>query len=679
MPSKRKKDDPFIVMPNKPKHRKIRGFSYQLEWTEDSFISEDQGGESMRLTFNFNYLKGISLFILLLMTIILGRVVYLQIIRGDYYSAMARGNRIRIESVEAQRGIIYDRNNEPLVRNVANFVLYIVPGDMPEEEEGKNNLINKITEILGDEEIRIKIDEILEEIKINPLEAYQPFFIIDNLDYERALLLLLENKGMPGIVLSNKNRRKYLNEFDIPSLEEVVLDDGKIIEEEVLKKEKSESLSHILGYIGKISPKEFEEKEGYSRIDYIGKAGLEYSYEDILKGSKGKKQIEVDALGKEKRIISEEPAIDGDSLVLSLDSKLQTKVEQVLKEEMAKRNLTNAAVIVMNPNNGQILSLVSLPSFDNNIFSRSLSREEYDLISDSKNRSLFNRAIKGEYPSGSTIKPVISVAALEERVISENTRINSVGGISIGSWFFPDWLAGGHGSTDVRKAIAQSVNSFFYYIGGGYQDFQGLGLERMMEYDKKLGLGQETGIDLPSEGDGFLPSREWKEDNIGEPWYIGDTYHLAIGQGFLLVTPLQVANFTAFFANGGILYKPRLVEKIVSNSGDLIEKLPPEIINSDFIDDYNIEVVRQGMRQTVQHGSGRSLNSLDVEVAGKTGTAQWSSEKEPHAWFTSFAPYDNPEIVVTVLIEEGEGGTYTSVPVTKEIIKYYFDNKDENS
>ncbi|MCD4693946.1 penicillin-binding protein 2 [bacterium] len=678
MPSRRKKKDPFIVMPEKLKDRKIRGFSYQLEWTEDSFISEDQGGESMRLTFNFSYLKAISLFILLFVVIILGRVFYLQILKGDYYSAMARGNRIRIKSVEAQRGTIYDRNNEPLVMNVANFVLYIVPGDMPEDKKERNELIDKTSKILGDEEVKIRIDDILKEININSLEAYQPFFIIDNLDYEKALLLLLENKEMPGIILSNKNRRKYLNKFDIPFLEEVRLDDGQIVERQVLKKFKSESFSHLLGYIGKISPEELEEREGYFSIDYIGKAGLEYSYEDILKGNKGKKQIEVDALGKEKRIISEEAAMDGDSLVLSLDSKLQTKVEQILKEELNKRGLTNASAIVMNPNNGQILSLVSLPSFDNNIFSRGLSKEEYNLIFSSENKSLFNRTIKGEYPSGSTIKPVISVAALEEGVISENTKINSVGGISIGSWFFPDWLAGGHGSTDVRKAIAQSVNSFFYYIGGGYQDFQGLGLDRMLEYDKKLGLGQKTGIDLPSEGDGFLPSREWKEENFGEPWYIGDTYHLAIGQGFLLVTPLQVANFTAFFANGGTLYKPRLVEKIISNSGDSTRGLPPEVISSDFLDDYNVEVVRQGMRQTVQYGSGRSLNSLDVEVAGKTGTAQWSSEKDPHAWFTSFAPYDNPEIVVTVLVEEGEEGTYISVPITKEIIKYYFDNKVKN-
>jgi len=676
MPGRKKKEDPFVVKPEKPRYRKLRSYSYQLEWTEDSFISGEQNGETMRLTFNFDRLKLIGGFVLLMLCLILGRVFWLQIWQGDYYSAMAQGNRIRVKEIEPQRGIIYDQNGKPLVRNVANFVLYFIPGDMPKEEEERNHLIKKIAEILEDDKATEKMNRELEEINIYSLEAYEPIMVADNIAYNKAMKLMLKTREMPGIVLTDKNQRKYLNQFVIEE-EKQITEEGEIKTEKISQNFQVESLSHILGYIGKINPEELKNNsEGYSPIDYIGKTGVEYSWEDVLRGDKGKKRIEVDALGKEKRIISEEPARNGSNIFLSLDTDLQAQVEKIVEKSLTEKELEKASVVVMNPQNGRILSLLSLPSFDNNIFSRGLTSEEYEEISQSEDKSLFNRAIKGEYPSGSTIKPVIGVAALQERVISENTTINSVGGIRIGQWFFPDWKAGGHGRTDIRKAIAQSVNSFFYYIGGGYKDFTGLGLERILEYDKLFGLGEETGIDLPAEADGFLPSREWKEEKFEEPWYIGDTYHLSIGQGFLLVTPLQVANFTSVFANYGTLYKPQVVQAVSKPAGEK-EEIKPEVIRQDFIDQYNLGVIRQGMRRTVAYGSARSLNDLPVEVAGKTGTAQWSHGKDPHAWFTCFAPYDNPEIVVTVLVEEGGEGTYTSVPITKKILKYYFDKEAE--
>jgi penicillin-binding protein 2 len=328
----------------------------------------------------------------------------------------------------------------------------------------------------------------------------------------------------------------------------------------------------------------------------------------------------------------------------------------------------------MNPNNGQIITLISLPAYDNNLFAQGISQVNYDKFLNNKNNPLFNRAISGEIPSGSTIKPVIAAAALQEGIITENTSFLSNGGLSIGQWFFPDWKFGGHGTTNVRKALAESVNTFFYYIGGGYKDFNGLGLDNLVKYMHLFGLGEETGIDLPGESSGFVPTKEWKEETKDETWYIGDTYHISIGQGDILTTPLQVANFTAVVANGGILYKPMVVSALLDEHNNLVRNIEPVIIRQNFVDAYNLQVVREGMRQAVTSGSARSLSVLPVTSAGKTGTAQWSSRKANHAWFTGFAPYENPEIVITVLVEEGDEGSTMAAPIAKEIMQWYFTN-----
>jgi penicillin-binding protein 2 len=291
------------------------------------------------------------------------------------------------------------------------------------------------------------------------------------------------------------------------------------------------------------------------------------------------------------------------------------------------------------------------------------------------NRPLFNRVVAGEFPAGSTIKPVMAAAALEEKIINENTTINSNGGIRISEWIFPDWKAGGHGLTNVKKALAESVNTFFYYIGGGYDNFKGLGIDKIVKYFKLFWLGQPTGIDLPSEGTGFVPTPAWKEEAKDEVWYIGDTYHVSIGQGDVSVTPLQVANYTAFFANGGKLYKPHLVKQVLDSQNQVIKDMPTEVLATGFVSPQNIEIVRAGLRQTVLSGSARSLNSLSVPIAGKTGTAQWSTRHQPQAWFTGFAPYDNPQIVVTILVEEGGEGSAAATPIAKEIFDWYFKNR----
>lgn len=641
----RKKDfsDPFSI--KNDKHGKLLSFSYRKEWTEEAYIAEAGTKEIVGKSFNTSRLAWVVFALIFFMSILFGRVAWLQIVKGDYYYELAEGNRIRIERVEAKRGIIYDSKMQPLVRNVANFLLYFIPADLPKDENDLSDLIGEAASILG-----IDKEEIMKKLSFvepHSLEAYQPLFITDNIEYEKAIKLYLKSFEMPGVVVSSRTRREY----ELSSL----------------------SLSHILGYTGKISEEELDKfGDEYLMIDYVGKMGLEYFWENELKGKSGKKQIEVDALGKEKKIISDTDPVDGHNLVLSLDTELQDKIEEITNKYLDDLGLKKASIIVMDPNNGEILALVSLPGFDNNVFARGISQEEYKKLLEDPSHPLFNRSISGEYPSGSTFKMIMASAALQEKIISENTKFLSTGGLRIGQWFFPDWRAGGHGVTDVRKGIADSVNTFFYYIGGGYEDFKGLGVDKIAAYSKLFGLGEQSGIDLPGEASGFIPSRGWKEEVKNERWYIGDTYHLSIGQGDLLVTPLQVANYTSVFANGGKLYRPHLVKKILSGKDQDIQDIEEEPVKEDFIDDYNIMIVRQGMRQTITSGSATSLQSVPVAVAGKTGTAQWSTTKDPHAWFTGFAPYDEPKIVVTVLLEEGRGETHPAIPLAKEILTWYF-------
>lgn len=658
---KRHLKEPFTIHEGDYKLGKL-SFSHRRSWTEESFVSDASGKETIGKTFNVSKLPLVGLVVLFCMFILLVRTAWLQIVKGDYYYKMAEGNRIRVERIETKRGVIYDRNDKPLVRNIANFLLYFIPADLPDEKEELDNIIREVSEVLFAGEIK-EIKTKLASVDFNSLEAYQPLFIADNIEYEKALHLYLKSVEWSGVVLTNKTRREYLTSISTPSLvnEEVQGEDGL-------------SLSHILGYTGKISESELEKFGAeYSPIDYIGKMGIEYFWENELKGENGKKQIEVDAFGKEKKIISYKEGEDGHNLVLSLDINLQNKLEEILVDNLVKLKLSKAVTIVMDPENGEILAMVSIPTYNNNLFARGITQDEYDQLASHPDNPLFNRSIGGEYPSGSTIKPVIATAALEEGLITEHTSFLSVGGISIGQWFFPDWRADGHGVVDVRRAIAESVNTFFYYIGGGHEDFQGLGVEKIIEYAKLFGLGAQTGVDLAGEANGFLPTKDWKEETKGERWYIGDTYHLSIGQGDLLVTPLQVALYTSIFANGGSIYRPHFIRQILTSNDRVIKEIEDEPVRRDFVNGYNIIIVRQAMRQAVTSGSARSLQSVPVAVAGKTGTAQWSSKHRPHAWFTGFAPYSDPEIVITVLIEEGGEGSDTAIPIAREFLTWYFE------
>ena len=656
-PKRQPKDaDPFVIQTGKGKNSRLSMVN-RCKWSEDVYIADKKERETIGQNFNVKILPWLALALAFFLAIILAKTAWLQVVKGEYYYGLAEGNRLRIERVEPRRGVIYDRTGRTLVRNKANFLLYFIPIDLPDDENELHNIVTAISRLIvdpGEEEIY----KLLSVVDWDSLEVYQPLFIVDKIPYEEAMRLYLASDNWPGVVLSQKTNREYLV-YGVDNQGQ----DTKV----------GHSLSHIIGYTGKINQAELDSYgDEYWPIDYIGKMGIEYFWENELKGESGKKHIEVDALGKEKKLIKRAEAKDGHNIVLSIDTYAQVKLEEILIKQLDKLELTRAVAVVLDPSSGEVLAMVSLPAYDNNAFARGISIDDYQTLISHQDKPLFNRAVSGEYPSGSTIKPVWAAAALEERIVSENTTFLSVGGIRIGQWFFPDWRAGGHGRVDVRRAIAESVNTYFYNIGGGYEDFRGLGVDRMVEYGELFGLGTQTGIDLAGEASGFLPTRSWKEEVKGERWYIGDTYHMAIGQGDLLVTPLQVAQFTSVFANGGKLYRPHFIRQVLTGDDEPFSAVHSELVRENFIDAYNIHVVREGMRRTVTDGSARSLQSVPVAVAGKTGTAQWSSKNDHHAWFTGFAPFDNPKLAITVLIEEGGEGSDTAVPVVKEFLTWYF-------
>jgi penicillin-binding protein 2 len=357
--------------------------------------------------------------------------------------------------------------------------------------------------------------------------------------------------------------------------------------------------------------------------------------------------------------------------MMTIDGGLQDTLDAALNRMIEHLHVPGGAAVALDPRTGEVLALVSRPSFDPNIFTTGATPDTIQAIFSDPRQPLFFRAVSGTYPSGSSIKPVVAAAGLTEGVITPQTTVLSTGGIQVGPNFFPDWKKGGHGVTDVRRALAESINTFFYYVGGGFENFVGLGVDRLVHYFQIFGLGAKLGIDVPNEAAGFIPTSDWRQRSDAPHWYLGDTYHLTIGQGYISVTPLQVASYTAAVANGGKLFKPYLVRSILNPDGSVAKEMKPELIRMT-VDDRFLSVVREGMRQAVTTGSAKALNDLPVAVAAKTGTAQFGSENKTHAWLTAFAPYNNPEIAITVLVESGGEGGFAALPVAKEGLAWYF-------
>lgn len=683
---------PYFVEPSDLDH-KISDLSgkFRFNWTESSFIFDKDTGKQVAVP-GSNTFVGSSIssrtmiaFAIGLVAIFLtltGRVMYLQIVKGDTYSAMAQNNRQRTLPIPSERGLIFDSNGIQLTKNIPKFSLALVPQDLPRDKEERAAIVARLAELTNQSPDTIK--EIIEQYGSY---SYESIIIDENLDYDTALSIQIAAKDLPGINIQRGSRRLYLrnvSQYDLfvtTTLDEASTSTVLKIPSIVSNPVEYLSLSHILGYQGKLSPEELDELHeiGYLPSDSIGKTGVEKSYESYLRGTYGHQVIEVDALGKKQGVVSEMAPTPGSHVILTIDATIQEKLEQILQDTLREHGKEKGSVVAVDPRDGSIVALVSLPAFDNNHFSGGIEPERYKRYLEDNRNPLFNRAIAGSFPSGSTIKIAIAAAALQERIITESTSFKSTGGLKIGDFFFPDWLAGGHGIVNVRKSIAQSVNTFYYYIGGGFQNFTGLGIDRINHYLRIFGFATPLGIDIPGETGGFLPTREWKLREKQERWYVGDTYNVSIGQGDVLVTPLQIAMMTSAIANGGTLYTPHVVHAVMDPITLQETSVTFDIKNDDLIDAGYLRIVRLGMKDCVESGSCRQLYGLPVSIGGKTGTAQWRSDRDYHAWFTSFAPFESPEIVLTVLIEEGGEGSEVAVPLAKKFYLWWSQYRLYNS
>ena len=601
-------------------------------------------------------LQRFLIFSFLLFFFLFVRAFQLQVLEGGKFLALAENNKYVIAKIRAERGVIYDHDGNQLVWNRPTFDLFADIENFPQSEEERLKVLKEASEILevNWEEIKKKIEEDEEGVVL----------ISENIPHQA--LILLESKitsnELPGFRVERNLIRYY---------------------------EQGSTFAHLIGYTGKIRAEELRtDPENYSIHDLVGRDGLEKFYEKVLRKNPGKILIEKDALGN---IISKETISlpeSGKSLVLWLDSKLQEKIEQSLKKILQGLSTKKATAVALNPETGGVMALVSLPNFDNNLFNIGTDPKVLEGILKNPQEPLFNRAIAGRYPIGSTIKPLIASAVLEEKIISPQNLIYDEGFIEVPHKYDPeiiytykDWRA--HGWVDLRKAIAESCNVYFYTVGGGYGEQEGLGPSRIKKYLELFGWGSKTQIDLPGEEKGLIPDPDWKaaffENPVDRIWYDGDTYNLSIGQGFIRITPLQVASAFVTIANGGTLYQPKIVQKIIdtsTNSVQLVEDIKPEIIGQDFIDSKNLQIVREGMRQAVTgenspYASAIMLNSLPVSVAAKTGTAEVEGDFY-HNWVTVFAPYEDPQIVLTVMVENVKEELVVALPVAKEILEWYF-------
>lgn len=656
--------DPTMLFPHgkKPKKQRLTN-KYKTKWVESniSFTPDGQSDLSRAGLSHvgnwFSRKKSLYFFctVGVFVLIVMARLLYLQILQGSEFRSSAESNRQRIIPIPAERGLIFDRHGRQLVENVPNFSLAIVPQDLPRDAIELEQLVKRLAELSEQEQNEIRA--IIDEYKGYQFES---IVIKEDIDYDTALAIYIDTAQLPGIHIQHGSKRLYFN--NLASVAASTTVDSSI-----------SSLSHLIGYQGKLDRTELDAlyDQGYLPSDVIGKVGVEKVYERELRGEYGRQRVEVNAVGRLQSTLAQTDPIPGKHLQLSIDLGIQEKLESLLVQTLGESRAKKGSVIALDPRNGEILGMVSLPSFNNNDFSGGIDAKTYQSYIENENNPLFNRAIAGTYPSGSTIKPAIAAAALQEGVVEPLDSFMSNGGIQVASWFFPDWQSGGHGQTNLRRSLAWSVNTYYYHIGGGYKQFKGLGLERIVDYLKRFGFSKKLGIDLPSESEGFVPTRAWKQSSLDQPWYIGDTYNLSIGQGHFLATPLQIASLTSFFANQGTLYRPHVVTSVMNpitrkHSEKRIEKMDSTIIAKP-----HIAAIGRGMRDCVTYGSCRFLNSLPIEVAGKTGTAQWSASKENHAWFTSFAPFSRPEIVLTVMIEEGGGGSSSAVPLAYRFYSWW--------
>ena len=585
----------------------------------------------------------LTLTALIAFLILTGRLFFLQVFQGEHFAYLSENNRIRLKKVPGARGMVFDRKGQLLADSRVSFDLLFIPEDAIEPD----TTVRHLARLLGREE-----KELLERLKENHRPPFEEIVLERDIDWRSVVAVESHQLDLPGVTMRIRPRRSYPD---------------------------NRMSAHLLGYIGEISRDQLRMKksDGYRMGDEIGQFGLERKWEEFLRGRSGGQQVEVDALGRRVRVLHEVEDVPGQSVFLTLDKELQETAYQALVGK-------EGTIVALDVNSGAILALVSTPAFDPNVFARGINAEEWRALIRDRMNPLNNRAIQGQYPPASTFKIVLAIAALEEGIIQPETRIFDPGFYQVGNRVFRDWKKGGHGWVDLHKAIVESCDVYFYQLG------QRLGIDRIAKYARLLGLGEKTGIALDDEKAGLIPDSAWKMKRFGQPWFPGETPSAAIGQGYITVTPLQMANLMAAVANGGMLYRPWFVRRVESLDGTLIREYGPEKIRSVALKESTLEHVRNALRDVVNSGSGtggRAKSNL-VEIAGKTGTAQVAEMRggfvkseqlsysiRDHAWVVAYAPFDKPEIAVAIVVEHGGRGGAVAAPLAKRVIDKYFSLK----
>lgn len=578
-----------------------------------------------------------KIFVIFIFLSLILRMMYLQLYRGDKYAYLAEKNRFKLKKIESPRGKIYDRNGRLVVTNGAGYRLVYL-----KERDNNPEIVKEISEVTGyDEEFikkRIKNGEIFPYTRENVL--------VESLDEETAHKLMEKIIDYPYLQVQTYSKRRYLYDS---------------------------TASHSIGYVKKISEKEYEKlkDEGYSPRDIIGKDGLERTYDKELQGEDGYEYIEVNAFNRVQRRVAEEKIpVPGKNLYMTLDMELQEYMEEQFKED--KRV---GAFIAMDPKTGELITMVSYPTYSLNMFSSQILNEDWQKIINDPGRTLTNKTIAGEYPPGSVFKVVSAISFLENGIDPKEKYLDRNGYYEIGKWRWRAWKAGGHGYVDMKKSIVESANPYYYRLADQ------IGHKPIVETAHIFGLGEKTGIDIPGEKRGILPDVEWKKKVIGSGWYKGDTILLSIGQGYLTVTPLQIAVLYAAIANKGYTYSPHLAKSLVDFSGEKVEEVlgkKHEIKNFpkkyyDILNDALIATVAQN------NGTTKILRRKDITVAAKSGSAQNAHSKTTHAWVAGYFPAEDPEIVFTVVLEGAGGGGAMGGAMAKKFIDKYMEIKNREN
>ncbi len=587
----------------------------------------------------------VTLVIIFFIAVIIARLWFLQIHNGSKYREKADNNRVRMLDIVAPRGNILDSEGHTIITNRPSFNIVWVKEDSPDPDE----IIKKLSLILN-EEIAVLLKRVRESLD-NP--RHIPILLKEDIDWKTLVYIENNHYDLPGVRIEVLPRRNYLfGDFG----------------------------SHLIGYTGEINQKELEERkwENYQGGNQIGKRGFEKLYEEELRGDKGVVYMEVDAHGFEQRQLKGKEPLPGNDLQLTIDLDLQLEAEKAMIDKAG-------AVVAMDVNSGRILAFASAPPVRLEDFVGGISTKNWQALLNDIKRPLVHKTIQGQYPPGSTYKIVTALAGLSKGAINSNTVFYCAGSMPFGNRRYGCWKKGGHGAVSLHRALAESCDVYFYQVG------LKVGVDSLAEYANRLGLGHKTGIEFEYEKSGLIPTSNWKKLVKGEPWQEGETLSIAIGQGFNLVTPLQICQMTSALANGGLLYKPFLIEKIIDPEGQVVKQFLPTVdVELVGMDNY-LALIREGLVGAVndKRGTGKTARLKDVTVAGKTGTAQVVAMEKfkevdeedvaykhrDHAWFTSFAPAENPEIAVTVLVEHGGHGGSAAAPVAKMVLEKYFAKK----